>query len=124
MKSFYFLFRLNGSHQIGLGHVFRCRELANQLKKEGKESVFIVNTDSVVESLLGDFETIQLPQQYNAEEELSLIKKTVQDFNVVSIVSDLLGNHLHYRFNPELKNPHFYCVGDSEFPWKELLNKD
>ena len=89
-ESFYFLFRLNGSHQIGLGHVFRCRELANQLKKEGKESVFIVNTDSVVESLLGDFETIQLPQQYNAEEELSLIKKTVQDFNVVSIVSDLL----------------------------------
>ncbi len=40
------------------------------------------------------------------------------------IVNDLFGNPLHYKFNPELKNPHFYCAGDSEFPWKEFLNKD
>mgnify|MGYP001373576630 CR=1 FL=1 len=40
------------------------------------------------------------------------------------IVNDLFGNSLRYKHDPELKNPHFYCAGDSTYPWKELLNKD
>jgi len=40
------------------------------------------------------------------------------------IVNDLLGNSLRYRFDPKLKNPYFYCAGDNQFPWQELLNKD
>tara|TARA_B110000014_G_scaffold125389_1_gene86244 strand:+ start:5415 stop:6227 length:813 start_codon:yes stop_codon:yes gene_type:complete len=37
------------------------------------------------------------------------------------VVNDLLGNPLTYKFHPELKNPHFFCAGDKEFPWLELF---
>ena len=32
-------------------------------------------------------------------------------------------NHL-CKFDPQLKNPHFYCAGDKEFQWLELLKED
>jgi len=37
------------------------------------------------------------------------------------VVNDLTGNTLSYKFDPELKNPHFYCAGDKEFLWLELF---
>jgi len=40
------------------------------------------------------------------------------------VVSDLAGNPLSYKFDPELKNPHFYCAGDKEFPWLELFQEN
>ena len=40
------------------------------------------------------------------------------------VVNDLSGNPLSYKFDPELKNPHFYCAGDKEFLWLELFKED
>ena len=40
------------------------------------------------------------------------------------VVNDLSGNPLSYEFDPELKNPHFYCAGDKEFLWLELFKED
>tara|TARA_Y100001970_G_scaffold19991_1_gene22595 strand:- start:1652 stop:2464 length:813 start_codon:yes stop_codon:yes gene_type:complete len=37
------------------------------------------------------------------------------------VVNDLSGNPLSYKFDPLLKNPHFYCAGDKEFQWLELF---
>ncbi len=96
-KSYDFLFRLNGSLQIGLGHVFRCRELAFQLKKNGKSCVFIVNRDKTVANLLEDFELIQLPLNYSFEEENLLINKALREFNIETIISDLLDYPEHYK---------------------------
>jgi len=40
------------------------------------------------------------------------------------VVNDLSGNPLSYKFDPELKNPHFYCAGDKEFRWLELFKEN
>ena len=40
------------------------------------------------------------------------------------VVNDLSGNPLSYKFDPQLKNPHFYCAGDKEFQWLELLKEN
>ena len=40
------------------------------------------------------------------------------------VVNDLSGSPLSYKFDPELKNPHFYCAGDKEFQWLELFNEN
>jgi len=40
------------------------------------------------------------------------------------VVNDLSGNPLSYKFDPELKNPHFYCAGDKEFLWLELFKEN
>ena len=40
------------------------------------------------------------------------------------VVNDLLGKPLSYKFDPELKNPHFYCAGDKEFKWLEMFKEN
>jgi len=40
------------------------------------------------------------------------------------VVNDLSGNPLSYKFDPELKNPHFYCAGDKEFLWLDLFKEN
>ena len=40
------------------------------------------------------------------------------------VVNDLSGKPLSYKFDPELKNPHFYCAGDKEFKWLELFKEN
>jgi 3'(2'), 5'-bisphosphate nucleotidase len=40
------------------------------------------------------------------------------------VVNDLSGSPLSYKFDPELKNPHFYCAGDKEFLWLELFKEN
>ena len=32
------------------------------------------------------------------------------------------GNDFFYTFDPEKKNPEFYCAGDSSFPWKTIFS--
>ncbi len=39
------------------------------------------------------------------------------------IVNDLHGNPLTYKFNSKIKNPHFFCAGDKNFPWLELFRE-
>ena len=40
------------------------------------------------------------------------------------VVNDLSGIPLTYKFDPELKNPYFYCSGDREFRWLEIFEKN
>ena len=39
------------------------------------------------------------------------------------VVNDLSGIPLTYKFDPELKNPYFYCSGDREFHWLKIFEK-
>ena len=39
-------------------------------------------------------------------------------------INVLDGNKFQYSFDSEKKNPKFYCVGDSNYPWKDLFLKD
>ena len=37
-------------------------------------------------------------------------------------VNSLEGDPLTYRFDPEKKNPEFYCIGDVSYDWKSLIS--
>ena len=37
-------------------------------------------------------------------------------------VNSLEGDSLTYRFDPEKKNPEFYCIGDDSYDWKSLIS--
>ena len=36
-------------------------------------------------------------------------------------VKDLRGESLSYEFNGEIKNPYFYCAGDPNYHWQEIV---
>ena len=37
------------------------------------------------------------------------------------VVKSLSGTPLTYKFDPELRNPKFYCSGDDTYPWEDFF---
>ena len=61
----YILFRCDASLTIGSGHVIRCRTLARELKRRGKEIVFICRRQpgDLIHLLEQEFRVLELPEQ-------------------------------------------------------------
>ena len=57
------IFRCDASHQIGSGHVMRCRTLARELRRRGAEITFICRQQpgDLIGLLRREFEVLGLP---------------------------------------------------------------
>ena len=40
-----------------------------------------------------------------------------------AVLKSTNGKDLSYKFDSKTKNPFFYCAGDAEFNWQDLLNR-
>ena len=89
LTDYEYLFRVDGSHQIGLGHIYRTKALASSLKSLGKNLVFLIKKDKESERILNNFDFIVLKNEINFKDELNTIKKLVEEFSVKTIISDL-----------------------------------
>ena len=84
------LIRLDGSHHLGLGHVYRMRELATKLRQQEINSLFLVKDNPKVINLLNSFDISVLRRDYTYEEEKRKINSLLSRYNIKIIISDLL----------------------------------
>lgn len=82
------LIRVDGSREIGLGHIFRMRTLASALRGEGREVAFLTRADSVSGRLLG--ETGLACFSFSPERYLAVRQQAIAEHRPGLIVQDIL----------------------------------
>lgn len=111
------LIRLDGSHQLGLGHVYRMRELATTLRQQKINTLFLVNDNPKVINLLKSFDITVLTRDYTYEEEERKINFLLSRYNIKLLISDLLlYSHAYIEFLKTLDIPkvtfHEHAIND------------
>ena len=98
------IFRTNFGKNIGLGHLYRCLKLANELKKYYKIT-FVIDRKSKISNRIINFEIIELYK-------VSVFKNQIQD-------AQLLKNKI------ENKNIKFLIIDDYrlDFNWEKFFSK-
>ena len=81
-------FRVDGSQELGLGHIFRCMALADNL--EGCEMFFWVKENPSVEAILKQNNVTYLSQNINVQQEIDLLAAEVKKKQIDAIIADLL----------------------------------
>ena len=105
-QAFDHLVRLDGSHKIGLGHVYRSRELALKLQKQGQKTIFLINNNKSVRNLTKGFTTEVLSDEYSGQEVILKTREIIKKFKVKVIISDLLFYPDYYKNFLKTLNAH------------------
>jgi len=107
--TFSYLIRADGSNDIGLGHIYRTRTLANCLGRHNV--IYLSNDDKVVSSLLSGYRHVVLPETSTSETIFTTIETLIKQHQISMIISDLLhydANYLQFVKRTELKMVTFH----------------
>ena len=88
LKNRKIVIRVDGSQELGLGHIFRCMALADSLK--GCEICFLVRENPSVETILKQNDVTYLTRDLNIQQELGLLAAEVKKKQIDAIITDLL----------------------------------
>jgi len=83
--------RADGNSEIGFGHIIRTQALARQLEKCGAKVFFLTRNPENVDG----FATIEIPGDYNADQEDRSTSRITQDISAEILIID------SYAFNQE-----------------------
>jgi len=91
-------FRVDGSYELGLGHLSRCISLASELDKLGYKPIFISKKDSNVDAFVENkVPIIFLPDNVSKNECLYFIRSKVAEILPLAVIIDLKElNHDEY----------------------------
>lgn len=89
--------RTDGGQNVGMGHLQRCLNLAEQLKKEETEVIFIIKKNSIVKEKIEkkEFKVIELNFDANLEEDLKFTINNSRNFGLDIVITD------SYKFDEE-----------------------
>jgi UDP-2,4-diacetamido-2,4,6-trideoxy-beta-L-altropyranose hydrolase len=97
-------FRFDGNNFMGMGHVFRCLNIIEELRTEELECVAIVKEHPDAMDILDEkkIKVYKLKENLSVEEEAFIINKMCKENNIKTIVIDKLNSDPNYI--RELKN--------------------
>ena len=85
-----FLFIVDGNHKIGLGHVYRCINLSNNILKNNHE-ILVLTKDKIAKKIISKNQSCILYSKLNDKKIISVLKS----FNPDLIILDKLQETLH-----------------------------
>ena len=86
------LFRVDGSFELGMGHIFRCISLAEGLKKIGVKSIFAIKDfDKEVRDIVeaSGFKVIAMPTSLTLMEDAAYIINTLKKESINYLILDI-----------------------------------
>ncbi len=82
------LIRVDGSHTIGLGHIYRMKTLAQALQQAGSQVTFLTKANKAANELL---KTTELPcDVFTNNTYISILREVIETYQPALIIQDIL----------------------------------